>query len=415
MIRSRLASILRIVVRWSIVALALVVPALLFNGDSPAVAQPQHKFKIFISLSFSGDAWLNEAANAIKALAATPPYDKMVDIKEVISGMDPQKQISDYESMIASGADAIISMPVSTTALNRTIKRGCDKGVVFFMFELTSLEPCTYNVSTLTSGFGENSAQALVNMIHGRGTVFMVRLIPGFIADVRHYNGAMSVFKKYPKIKTIEFYGNATDETVQVETSKMLATHPNVDAIWSTAGESGVIKALLATGRSKLVPVTGESSNGFRLALANPDYQKRGLQGVSSGGTPATAGYAFKLMMELLTKQRTNIPHYVEYPLPWVPADKVKVCSGDHFANGCNAFPKSRVADSFFDEIFSPQILPELSIHAVLTGQPTPGARIRKLTNPIVAAPPEPGITCDRCTPPPYLYHLTKVRPTASP
>lgn len=412
MIRLPLRSLLPTVARWFAVVVGVLGLALLSQSDRPAMAQTPHKFKIFLSLSFSGDAWLSEAANIVKALAATPPYDKQVEIHEVISGMDPQKQISDYESMIASGADAIISMPVSTTALNRTIRKGCDKGVVFFMFELTSLEPCTYNVSTLTSGFGENAAQVIVNELHGKGTVFMVRLIPGFIADVRHYNGAMSVFKKYPNIKTIEYYGNATDETVQVETSKQLAAHPNVDGIWSTAGESGVIKALVASGRQKLVPVTGEASNGFRLALANPEYRKRGLRGVSSGGTPATAGYAFKLMMELLTKQRTNIPHYVEYPLPWVPADKVKLCTGDRFANGCNAFPKNKVADSFFDEVFNPAILPELSLRAAREGKPTPGARIQKLTNPIVAAPPEPGITCDKCTPPPTLYHLTKVKPT---
>jgi ribose transport system substrate-binding protein len=139
------------------------------------------------------------------------------------------------------------------------------------------------------------------------------------------------------------------------------------------------------------------------------------LRGVSSGGTPATAGYAFKLLMEMLTKQRSNVPHYVEYPLPWVPADKVKICAGDRFANGCNAFPKSKVQDSFFDEVFSPAILPELSLTAALDGKPTPGARIERLTNPIVAAPPEPGITCDRCTPPPNLYHLTKVKATAKP
>ena len=395
---------------------AAFVLTLLAGSNDAALAQPK-KFKIYLSLSFSGDAWLSEAANIVKALAATPPYDKQVELKEVISGMDPQKQISDYESMIASGADAIISMPVSTTALNRTIRRGCERGVTFMMFELTSLEPCTYNVSTLTSGFGENSAQELVNLINGKGNVFVVRLIPGFIADVRHYHGAMSVFKKYPRIKTFEYYGNATDETVQAETSKALAAHPDVDAIWSTAGESGAVKALLASGRQKLVPMTGEASNGFRLALADPKLQARGLRGVSSGGTPATAGYAFKLLMEMLTKQRSkaNVPHYVEYPLPWVPADKVKICTGDRFANGCNAFPKSKVQDSFFDEVFNPAILPELSLTSALDGKPTPGARIQKLTIPIVAAPREPGITCDRCAPPPNLYHLTKVKATAKP
>ena len=55
-----------------------------------------------------------------------------------------------------------------------------------------------------------------------------------------------------------------------------------------------------------MAPMPGENSNGFRLALANPAYQARGLKGVSSGSPPATAGYAFKLMMEMLAKKRVS-------------------------------------------------------------------------------------------------------------
>jgi len=41
-----------------------------------ANAQEKQKFKIYLSLSYSGNAWQSEAANIVKALAATPPYDK---------------------------------------------------------------------------------------------------------------------------------------------------------------------------------------------------------------------------------------------------------------------------------------------------------------------------------------------------
>ena len=88
----RLLRALRTAARWSFVALALFALVLLRGGaGGSALAQSPHKFKIYLSLSFSGDAWLSEAANIVKALAATPPYDKQVEIHEVISGMDPQK------------------------------------------------------------------------------------------------------------------------------------------------------------------------------------------------------------------------------------------------------------------------------------------------------------------------------------
>ncbi|MBX6321009.1 MAG: ABC transporter substrate-binding protein [Rhodospirillaceae bacterium] len=371
------------------------------------------KFKIYLSLSYSGNAWQSEAANIVKALAATPPYDKMVDLKEVISGTEVSAQISAYESMIADGADGIISFPVSPTGLNRTVRKGCEKGVLFFMYDATVTEPCAYNVSYITAGFGENTAQALVNLLGGKGQIFMSRGVPGNSVDKRHYDGAMAVFKKYPGIKVVdEYYGMWDDQTTQSETAKALAAHPDVDGIWAEAGEHGAIKALLASGARRLVPVTGENSNGFRLAIANPDYQARGLRGYSSGSPPATSGYAFKLMMELLTKKRTLDTHNIEYPLPWVPADGVKLCPGDRFENGCNTFPEGKVPDSFVTEVFEPTLLPELSLESALEGKPTPGATIQPLPATVKAAPNEPGINCQKCEPPADLYHLTKIEPT---
>lgn len=396
--------------------LAATAPGPAHAQQAPAAAErpqaQQKKYKIYWNLSLTSGGWISAATNAVKALAQTPPYDRMVELHIVISGLDIQKQISDYESMIASGADAIISMPFSSTALNRVIKRGCDKGILMVMVELTSTEPCAYNVSSVTSGFGENGAQALVNMLGGKGKIFINRIVPGFMAEKRHYDGAMSVFNRYPGIKVVaEYYGQATDEVAQAETAKALAAHPDVAGIFSTPGEFGVLKAVIAANRPNLIPIVGEGSNAFRLALADPELRKRGFRGVSSGGTPAAAGYAFKLAMEHLTNTRKMPFRNIEYPLPWVPAEQVKLCSGDRFENGCNVFPSSKVPDSFFAEVMSPTLLPELTLVSVLEGKPTPGARIQRLTNTIKKADDTPGLNCQKCKPPADQFQLTKVKP----
>ena len=82
----------------SIVAVGL---GLLANATN-SMAQ-EKKYKVYLAIGVSGHAWINAAANMIKALAATPPYDKQIELHEIISGPDSQKQISDFESMIASG------------------------------------------------------------------------------------------------------------------------------------------------------------------------------------------------------------------------------------------------------------------------------------------------------------------------
>src|SRR5690606_19354404 len=104
-------------------SLALTAPLAL--AQQPA---PKEKVKVYLNLSYSGNIWQAAAANGVKALAETPPYDSRVELKTIISGTDVQRQIADIESMIADKADIIIMYPLSGTALNRVIRRGCQQG-----------------------------------------------------------------------------------------------------------------------------------------------------------------------------------------------------------------------------------------------------------------------------------------------
>jgi ribose transport system substrate-binding protein len=207
-----------------------------------------------------------------------------------------------------------------------------------------------------------------------------------------------------------------SSQVTQQETAKALAAHPDVDAIFGENGEDGIVKAMVAAGMEKLVPVTGENTNGFRLALANPDLKKRGLTGISSGDSINVSGYAFKLMMEELTGKRKVTVHNIEYPLPWVPADKVKICDGDRFENGCNAFPQDKVPDSFNTEVFDPVLTPELSLTSALNGTPTPGATIQPLPVDVIKeAPDVPDVNCSKCQAPADLFKLTIVQAAVQP
>ena len=390
---------------------ALGLAALL--GAAPAAqAQEKKKYKVYLSMFVSGGGWITAASNAIKALAATPPYDKLVDLQEVISGPDPQPQIAAYESMIASGADAIITLPASFTALNRTIKKGCDKGVIFMTFGQAVSEPCAYQVQAITNGFGENGGQLMANLLNGKGKIYVNHAFPGGAADKRHYDGFLAAIKKYPDMKVVaETWGRASDEVSQAEAAKVLAAHPDIDAVFTQPGELGIIRAFQAAGRKKLPIVVGEGANGFRLAMADPEMRKMGLNGVSAGGTPAEAAFGFKLMMEILTKQRVQPFRRIAYPLPWVTAEDVKICTGVKVENGCNTFPKDKVPDSFFVTVFGPpELLPELSLTAVLEGKPTPGATIQKITATLQEQPNTPGVNCDKCKAAPELYKVTKVK-----
>lgn len=384
-------------------------------GVSPAAAQETPKMKVYLNMSYSGNTWQAGAANGIKALAATAPYDKLIDFKTVISGTDVQRQISDLQSMIASGAKAIIFYPLSPTALNRVVKQGCDKGVIFFSYDVTLTEPCAYNVSVITARYGANTAQWMVNKLGGKGEIIFNHGVAGTSVTKTYDEQAYHIFKKYPGIKIVgDFYGNWNDATSQEEVSKILAAHPNVDGIWTVDGTYGSLQAVVKNRPNRLVVIAGQSNNGYRLMMADPALQAKGLQGISSSAGPATGAYAFKLMMEVALGKQKLQSHNIEYPLPWVEANDVKVCDSDRFVNGCNVFPEGKVPPLFIDTALDGQLLPELSLDSVQTGNPTPGATIQTLPKPKYADNLA-GVNCQNCKPPADWLEPNLVKPIPVP
>jgi ribose transport system substrate-binding protein len=379
--------------------LFLIVTGLLTINltENQLYAQGNQKYKVFLDMSYSGNAWQAAAANGIKALAATPPYDQNVEFKTVISGTDVQRQISDIQSMIAAGANAIILYPLSPTALNRVIRQASSKGILVFTYDSTVTEPSAYNVSNITARYGANTAQWMVNQLSGKGEIIFNHGVAGTAVTKTYDEQAYHIFKKYPGIKIVgDFYGNWNDATSQEEVSKILAAHPNVDGIWTVDGTYGSLQAVVKNRPNRLVVIAGQSNNGYRLMMADPALQAKGLLGISSSAGPAVGGYAFKLMMEALQGKRKLSAQNIEYPLPWVEAKDVKQCAGDKFEEGCNVFPEGKVAPLFLDTALDPKLLPELGLDAVQTGNPTLGSVIQPLPEPKYADS-LPGINCQDC------------------
>lgn len=329
--------------------------------------------KIFLDLSYSGNNWQDEAANLALAVVDSPEYAGKYVVKKQISGTDIAKQISDLQSMIAAQAKLVVLYPLSPTALNPTIRQGCERGVTFIAYDATVREPCAYNVAFITGAkaddpraafFGAQTAEALVEMLGGEGKIFMNRGVAGTSTDQVHYDTAKAVFDRHPGITVVsEYYGKWDSAVSQQETAKALAAHPDVDGVWSQDGEVGVIKALQAVG--KQVPVTGENGNYFRKMLS------QGWPGVSSGSPPAQAGVAMRIGLRILEEGPDSVPHNIEMPLPWVTTETAKPCPGVEFVDGCNFFPNE--SDTFVTEIFQKDLLPQSSLEAAKTGQPMTG------------------------------------------
>lgn len=85
-------------------------------------AQAAEKHKIFLSMSYIGNDWQNEAANMVKAMAASKDMADKVDLQVQVAGPNAQRQIQQINAMVQAGAKAIVVFPISPTALNAAVK-----------------------------------------------------------------------------------------------------------------------------------------------------------------------------------------------------------------------------------------------------------------------------------------------------
>lgn len=105
--------------RWIRPALAVAIAFGLAGMGYQAQASPK-KFKIFLSMSYIGNDWQAEAANMVKAMAASNDYSDKVSLEVQVAGPNAQHQIQQINAMVQQGAQAIVVYPISPTALNPT-------------------------------------------------------------------------------------------------------------------------------------------------------------------------------------------------------------------------------------------------------------------------------------------------------
>jgi len=133
-------------VRWIRTVLAIAI-ALGFTAAAHEGQAAQKKFKIFLSMSYIGNDWQAEAANMVKAMAASKDYRDKVSLSVQVAGPNAQRQIQQINAMVQQGAQAIVVYPISPTALNQVVKNACSRHVVIIAYDAEITEPCAYNLT----------------------------------------------------------------------------------------------------------------------------------------------------------------------------------------------------------------------------------------------------------------------------
>jgi ribose transport system substrate-binding protein len=124
--------------------------------------------------------------------------------------------------------------------------------------------------------------------------------------------------------EVVQVVGNWDDGTAQKVTADAIAVHNQFDGVMVQGGSTGTVRAMLDAGHP-LVPVAGESENGFRKLIA--EHSDEGLKGLSIGQSPGMVAIAIKAALSAL--DGNVMPQLISVPLPYARYDEL--VAGENF------------------------------------------------------------------------------------
>lgn len=361
-------------------ATALLAPA-------SAVLAKDPPYKVYLSLSYTGNDWQSEGENMVRALAASSEFKDKVQLEVQVSGPNAQKQSQQINAMTQAGADAIIMYGASETLLNGAIRNACAKGVVVVAYDSYVSEPCANNVTTDAAEFGRLGAQWLVDTLNGKGNIVMMTGVPGMSTDTARNDAANKVFKEHPDINVIASVPGMWSQSVfRSEMSKILATRSwdDIDGLWIQVGcyTAGVMQDEAGIPDDKKRPCAGEGSNGHRIQMlpsgtevegATGGYRPMGYPSLSLASPPMEGALSLKYAIEIIEGKRKP-EHLTLVPIPTYTNKDIKLCQQGTWQEmhdaGCNAFKPSIIENpGWFASIYHEE-LPAIGLKAALSGQP---------------------------------------------
>ncbi|WP_051710918.1 substrate-binding domain-containing protein [Andreprevotia chitinilytica] len=177
--------------------------------------------------------------------------------------MDPKKQRTDLETVLALKPDLIISLVIDPVSGAAAFRQAADKGVklVFISNAPQGFKVGQDYAGIVTDdlfGMGRAAAEMLASSINNKGDVAVMFHAANYYVTNQRDQAVKTVLSKYPGIKVVTSKGIANPNDGEMIASAILTQNPSVKAIyapWDAIAE-GVTAAARAAGRKDLKVIT---------------------------------------------------------------------------------------------------------------------------------------------------------------
>jgi len=275
-------------------------------------------FTIGFDIYWLGNSWSVQFAEEFE-LEASYHRDVIGDIVITDSEGKVAKQVSNLEDLVARNVDIIVVTPLSESALIPVFRKAKNKGipVVSNAIFVKSPEGRALVTSQVNAGdfeFGRVIAQWLADELGGSGKIIAISGMAGVETTELRWEGAMSVFKKYPGIEVLaREYADWSYPKGKSVMASLLPAYPEIDGVWSggAAMTRGAIEAFEEAGRP-LVPMTGEDNNGFlKVWLERKDT----FNSIAASKPTYIGSEACRLALKILQGEPVNDINIVSVPI----------------------------------------------------------------------------------------------------
>ena len=362
-----------------ILTLFLLGPTAAFAGNPP--------YKVALSMSYIGNDWQGISANVLTSMWELKYKDQVSALDVYVAGTDAANQNRQILQMVAKGYDMIICYPISPTAINQSIKKATDAGIVFICYDSEVSAPSAYNLTFDNYDAAVKTTEWLAKALNYKGNVVVINGVPGTTVDIDRRKGCGDVIAKYPGMKIVsEFPGMWANGPSQEGMAKILAAGIEFDGIFTQGGGAGTVQALL-DAKHKLVPMGNESENMVRLMMMDPSMKAKGFSACSYGSPMYQAAAALYYGLKILDGDK-SVPKRILVPYPFVlsPGDTYKPAgdlskmapqqlkltktgTAEELAAGANVFAPELVGPGFFCNIYHPVFTPGLDLTMAMTGR----------------------------------------------
>jgi len=248
-----------------LMAFTLIAVLAMAGTKKEEVKKKEGPFVIGLSNFSLGNSWRVQMIEEAK-YAAEQHKDLVEKLIVTEAEGDISKQISDIEDLIVKNVDAILITAASPEALIPVVDKAMAAGIVVVDYDnLVYTDNITAHVIVDQKEFGRVQGEWLVKALGGKGEIIAFNGIKGTAISAERFEGAKSVFDRYPDIKIVqEVYADWDYAKAKRAMESLLAAYPKIDGVWSQGGamSEAVIEAYLERSMEP-PPVTGEDGNGF--------------------------------------------------------------------------------------------------------------------------------------------------------